>query len=70
MEQLPPKYLSIKQASEIYGLSVQTLRNYIAKGKLKVKRIDSRIIRIEISELENLFTDYRGGEFGIWSTHS
>jgi predicted site-specific integrase-resolvase len=67
METLPPKYISIKQASEIYGLSINTLRSYISKGKLKVKRIDSRIIRIEISELENLFTDYKGGEFGVWS---
>jgi predicted site-specific integrase-resolvase len=67
MEKLPPKYLTLRQASEIYGLSIPTLRVYIAKGKIKVKRIGARVIRIEVSEMENLFTDYVGGEFGIWS---
>ena len=67
MEKLPPKYVSIIQAGAITGLHPNTIRNKIKSGEIKAVRAGSRIIRIELSELENLFTDYRGGEFGIWS---
>ena len=61
-----PKYLSIKQASIITGLHANTIRNYIRIGKLKAVRVGARIVRIEKSELENLFAEYVGGEFGTW----
>jgi len=67
MEHLPPKYLSVIQASEITGLHPNTIRNKIKSGELKALRAGSRIIRIELTELENLFTEYKRGEFGIWS---
>ena len=70
MENIPPKYVSIKQASEIYGLHPNTIRAYIRNKKIRAIRLESRIIRIELSELENLFTEYREGEFGIWSKNS
>ena len=60
------KYVSIKQASTITGLHANTIRNYIRIGKLKAVRVGARIVRIEKSELENLFADYVGGEFGTW----
>jgi excisionase family DNA binding protein len=62
-----PKYLSIKQASIITGLHANTIRNYIRIGKLKAVRVGARIIRIEQTELENLFAQYVGGEFSIWN---
>ncbi len=61
-----PKYLSIRQASIITGLHANTIRNYIRIGKLKAVRVGARIVRIERSELENLFAEYVGGEFGSW----
>ena len=61
-----PKYLSIKEASTITGLHANTIRNYIRIGKLKAVRVGARIVRIERSELENLFAEYVGGEFGSW----
>ena len=60
------KYISIKQASTITGLHANTIRNYIRIGKLKAVRVGARIVRIEKSELENLFAEYVGGEFGVW----
>lgn len=69
-EKLPPRYLSVIQASAITGLHPNTIRNKIKSGELKAVRAGSRIIRIELSELENLFTEYKAGVFGIWSTHS
>ena len=70
MEQLPPKYVSIIQAGALTGLHPNTIRNKIKSGEIKAVRAGLRIIRIELSELENLFTEYRVGEFGIWSTRS
>jgi excisionase family DNA binding protein len=67
MENLPPKYVSVVQAGAITGLHPNTIRNKIKSGELKAVRAGSRIIRIELSELENLFTEYKRGEFGIWS---
>jgi hypothetical protein len=67
MENLPPKYVSVIQAGAITGLHPNTIRNKIKSGDLKAVRAGSRIIRIELSELENLFSEYKRGEFGIWS---
>jgi excisionase family DNA binding protein len=67
MENLPPKYVSVVQAGAITGLHPNTIRNKIKSGDLKAVRVGSRIIRIELSELENLFSEYKRGEFGIWS---
>jgi len=60
-------YVSVIQAGAITGLHPNTIRNKIKTGELKAVRSGSRIIRIELSELKNLFTDYKGGEFGVWS---
>jgi excisionase family DNA binding protein len=67
MENLPPKYVSVIQAGAITGLHPNTIRNKIKSGELKALRAGSRIIRIELSELENLFSEYKRGEFGLWS---
>lgn len=67
MENLPPKYVSVIQAGAITGLHPNTIRNKIKSGDLKAVRAGSRIIRIELSELENLFSEYKRGEFGLWS---
>lgn len=64
-----PKYISIKQASTLTGLHANTIRTYIRLGKLKAVRIGARVIKIEQTELENLFTPYVGGEFGVWSNN-
>jgi excisionase family DNA binding protein len=67
MENLPPKYVSVIQAGAITGLHPNTIRNKIKSGELKAVRAGSRIIRIELTELDKLFTEYKRGEFGIWS---
>lgn len=47
--------ITIKQAAELMGVHPNTIRNWIADGKLEVKRIGSRIIRIDVAELNNMF---------------
>lgn len=70
MEKIPPRYVSVIQAGAITGLHPNTIRNKIKSGEIKAVRAGLRIIRIELSELENLFKEYREGEFGIWNIRS
>jgi excisionase family DNA binding protein len=67
MENLPPKYVSVIQAGAITGLHPNTIRNKLKSGEIRGVRAGSRIIRIELTELDKLFTEYKRGEFGIWS---
>jgi excisionase family DNA binding protein len=58
--------LTTKEAAIEAGVHPNTIRNLIKTGKLKAERIGSRIIRIQEQDLNALFTDYKGGEFGVW----
>ena len=62
-----PTSLSIAQAAEIKGVHKNTIRNRIKDGSLPAVRLGRNIIRINLADLEALFTPYKGGEFGIWS---
>ena len=68
MQQIPePKWLTIKQAAEAWGLHPNTIRNLITRGQLKVSRLGRNIIRIDANDLNALFTAYEGGVYGVWS---
>lgn len=60
------KRLTIEQAALEAGVHKNTIRGLIKTGKLKAERIGSRIIRIQQRDLNELFTAYKGGEFGVW----
>ena len=64
--ELDAKRLTIEQAAIDAGVHKNTIRNLIKSGKLKAERIGSRIIRIQQQDLNELFTPYEGGEFGVW----
>ncbi len=53
--QLPPEWLSLQQASLLYGVSVDTLRRRIAAGRLPASRFGECLIRIRSEDLERLF---------------
>jgi excisionase family DNA binding protein len=44
----------IKTTSEQYGVSEQTLRRYIAQGKITGYRLGPRMIRVDLDEVEAL----------------
>ena len=48
--------ITIKQAAELLGVHPNTIRNWIADGRLQVERIGTRIIRIDKNQLNKLFT--------------
>jgi excisionase family DNA binding protein len=64
--ELDDRRLTIEQAAIDAGVHKNTIRNLIKSGKLKAERIGSRIIRIQEQDLNELFTSYEGGEFGVW----
>jgi|RhiMetStandDraft_8_1073273.scaffolds.fasta_scaffold142551_1 excisionase family DNA binding protein len=47
-----PKMVSIAAAAEHYGVSQQTVRRWIASGKITAHRIEPRLIRIDLDEIE------------------
>jgi excisionase family DNA binding protein len=61
-----PDWVSIRDAAEQRRVHRNTIRNAIKSGKLPAYRLGARIIRIKQSDLDALFTQYEGGEFGLW----
>jgi hypothetical protein len=61
------KYLSILEASEYMGVHRNTIRNWIRFGILPAGRVGLRIIKVEKTDLDNLLTRYRNGEFSKWN---
>jgi len=52
----PKTLLSVGGTAEELGVSENTVRNWIAQGKLPAIRIGERIIRIRVADLAALIT--------------
>ncbi len=50
----PGAFISLSAAADILGISVHTLRRRIAAGELPAFRTGRRIIRVRVSDLEDL----------------
>jgi len=50
-----PEWLSLQQATTIYGVSVDTLRRRISAGKLPASRFGVRLIRVRVEDLDRLY---------------
>jgi excisionase family DNA binding protein len=46
-----PKMVSIAAAAEHYGVSRQTVRRWIARGKIHAYRVEPRLIRVDLDEI-------------------
>jgi excisionase family DNA binding protein len=46
------KMVSIAAAAEHYGVSRQTVRRWIARGKITAYRVEPRLIRVDLDEIE------------------
>jgi excisionase family DNA binding protein len=44
--------VSIAAAADHYGVSRQTVRRWIASGKITAYRVDPRLIRVDLEEIE------------------
>jgi excisionase family DNA binding protein len=50
-----PEWLSLQQAANIYGVSVDTLRRRVVTGDLPASRLGRRIIRVRVEDLNHMF---------------
>jgi excisionase family DNA binding protein len=46
------RWLSTKEAAAYLGVSVNTVRNYIADGRLKVHRMGPKLLKFDRTELD------------------
>lgn len=67
INQSEKKYLSIAESAEYLGVHPNTIRNWIRFGTLKAGRVGLRTIRIQKSDLDQLLTTYKAGEFSMWN---
>jgi excisionase family DNA binding protein len=62
-----PCRLTINQAATEAGCHPNTIRNLIKRGELPAYRIGERIVRVNKSDLDALFTPVVGGEYSVWN---
>jgi excisionase family DNA binding protein len=62
--------LTIQESAEYLGVHKNTVRNLIMRKQLRAKRIGARIVRVNQSDLDALFSTYESGEFGCWRTNN
>lgn len=63
----PGAFISLSAAADILGISVHTLRRRIAAGELPAFRTGRRIIRVRISDLEQIL--HRVPTTSSWERH-
>lgn len=56
MRTTAPRYVPLNEAADYATLSERTIRRYITQGLLTGYRIGPRQIRIDLNELDALFT--------------
>jgi excisionase family DNA binding protein len=49
-----PKWCSIQDAAEHFGVSVWTVRRYISAGRIHAERIGPKMIRVDVASLNQL----------------
>lgn len=56
-------WASLQEAADHWGLSVKTIRRYIAAGQIDARRVGARAIRVNLESLDALGTpmQYTGG---------
>lgn len=52
---LRKRYVSVQDGADYTGLSVRTIRSYIADGRLTGYRLGPRALRLDVDELDALF---------------
>lgn len=51
------RYATIAAAAKYTALSGRTINNYIAAGRLTAYRIGTRVVRVDLNELDTLFSE-------------
>jgi excisionase family DNA binding protein len=62
-----PKMVSIAAAADHYGVSQQTVRRWIASGRITAHRVGPRLIRVDLDEIEAKIVHTVPTVLGTWS---
>jgi excisionase family DNA binding protein len=54
------RWASFKEAAEYLGVTVQTIRQMIAAGKLRGYRVNQRLYRVDLNELDAALEPFGG----------
>lgn len=58
MEQLPERHwLTLAEAATYTGVTVQTVRKYIASGHLPGYRLGPKFVRVDLADVERLLRE-------------
>lgn len=60
----PAQYETLKQAAERLEMGVSTLRRWIAEGKLTAYRLNSRVVRLKVSEVDAMMQAAATNQWG------
>lgn len=61
-----PEWLSLQQAAQLLGVSVDTIRRRIAAGVLPASRCGARLIRVRAADLESVLHPIAIGQRKPW----
>jgi excisionase family DNA binding protein len=56
MTTIPRRYASISEAAEYVGVHSKTIRRHIAAGRLTGYHLGSRLIRVDLDQLDQLMS--------------
>lgn len=54
------RWASMQQAAEYTGVGLRTIREWITQGKITGYRMNGRVIRIDLNELDGAFEPFGG----------
>ena len=54
------KYISISEAADYLGVTSRTIRQMIADGRLRGYRSGSRLVRLDLNEIDAAMTPFGG----------
>jgi excisionase family DNA binding protein len=60
------KMVSIAAAADHYGVSRQTVRRWISRGKITAYRIEPRLVRVDLDEVESKIIHTVPTVLGTW----
>jgi excisionase family DNA binding protein len=55
------RWASMRAAADYAGVSLRTIREWIAQGKIVGYQINKRVIRVDLNELDEAFKPFGGG---------
>jgi excisionase family DNA binding protein len=55
----PRRWLSTAEAAQYLGVSINTIRNYVGAGKLKVRRMGPRLLKFDVADLDRFVEGHK-----------